>query len=91
MPRRKPESPVTRYAQAVARGRIVAGKLVRLACERHLDDLKFAHARGLWFDDHAADKAIRFFRFLRHSKGEWAGSRFILEPWQAFIIGSIFG
>lgn len=91
MPKRKPESAVNRYARAVVRGRVVAGKLVKLACERHLDDLKFAHARGLWFDAHAADKAIRFFRFLRHSKGEWAGSRFVLAPWQAFIIGSIFG
>ena len=35
--------------------------------------------------------AIDFFPLLRHSKGEWAGTPFILEPWQAFIIGSIFG
>ena len=89
--KRKAEHAVTRYARAVVRGRIIAGKWVRLACDRHLDDLKFGHGRGLSFDEGAADHAIKFFRFLRHSKGEWAGQRFRLEPWQAFIIGSIFG
>ena len=91
MAKRKAEHAVTRYARAVVRGRIVAGKWVRLACERHLDDLKFGHGRSLSFDEQAADHAIEFFGFLRHSKGEWAGQRFRLESWQAFIIGSIFG
>lgn len=83
--------PVTRYARAAVRGHVIVGRLVRLACERHLDDLKFGHARGLYFDVAAANRAIAFFRFLRHSKGEWAGERFELRPWQAFIVGSIFG
>lgn len=29
--------------------------------------------------------------FLRHSKGEWAGSPVLLEPWQAFYLGTLFG
>jgi len=28
---------------------------------------------------------------LRHSKGEWAGQKFVLEPWQHFIIWNLFG
>ena len=32
--------PVQRYARDVMAGRMVAGKPVRLACERHLKDLK---------------------------------------------------
>jgi phage terminase large subunit-like protein len=32
--------PVTRYATDVVAGAIIAGRLVRLACQRHLDDLK---------------------------------------------------
>ena len=32
--------PATRYAQQVVAGKVVVGKLVRLACERHLRDLK---------------------------------------------------
>jgi len=48
------QSPVTAYAEAVAAGRIIAGKLVRLACARHLEDLKTGAARGLRFDAGAA-------------------------------------
>lgn len=29
--------------------------------------------------------------FLRHSKGEWAGSPVLLEPWQEFYLGTLFG
>jgi phage terminase large subunit-like protein len=62
-----------------------------LACERHQRDLEEGGARGLRFDERAAEKAIGFFRFLRHSKGEWAGQPLTLEPWQQFLIGVIFG
>jgi phage terminase large subunit-like protein len=82
---------VTSYAKSVVAGKLVAGELVRLACERHLRDLDTGHLRGLRWDPVAAERAIQFFRFLRHSKGEWAGHRFELERWQQFIIGSIFG
>jgi phage terminase large subunit-like protein len=43
------------------------------------------------FDLAAARHAIEFFGFLRHSKGEWAGLTFELAPWQAFIVGALFG
>lgn len=85
------ESPVTAYTRRVVGGEIVTGKLVRLACERHLRDLETGRARGLHFDTAAADRAIGFFAFIRHSKGEWAGQPVVLEPWQQFIVGSIFG
>jgi phage terminase large subunit-like protein len=78
------------YAEQVVGGKVVAGELVRLACERHLRDLAAQPARG-WFDEDAARHAIEFFRFLKHSKGEWGGQPFRLEPWQQFIIGSVFG
>jgi len=64
---------------------------VRLACARHLDDLTTGAARGLRFEPQAAQHAIDFFGFLRHSKGEWAGQTFALAPWQAFVAGSLFG
>lgn len=89
MPRNN--DPTTAYAEAVAAGEILAGRLVKLACERHLLDLKEGRARGLRFDCTAAERAINFFGFLRHSKGEWAGGTFALAPWQQFIVGSIFG
>jgi phage terminase large subunit-like protein len=82
---------VTEYAQSVASGRTLACKLVRQACERHLRDLVEGPARGLTWRGDIADWACRFFALFQHSKGEWAGQRFALEPWQQFIVGSVFG
>lgn len=83
--------PVTHYAQQVVKGKVLACKWVKLACERHLEDLRTGEARGFHFDVEAANRAIKFFRFLKHSKGEWAGQAFLLELWQAFIVGCLFG
>lgn len=84
--------PVGRYALAVVGGKIKAGRLVRLACERHLRDLVEGPARGLKWDRPAAQRALDFFpEVLRLAEGEHAGAPFVLQPWQAFIIGSLFG
>jgi len=83
--------PVERYALDVVNGKVPAGELVRLACERHLSDLETGQDRGLVWRPELADYAIRFFSFLRHSKGEWAGQPFELEPWQQFNVGSLWG
>lgn len=82
---------VTAYAREVAKGKIPAGKLQRLACERHLRDLKDGADRGIHFDPDSAAKACRFFTILKHSKGVWAGQPLVLSPWQTFIVGSLFG
>lgn len=88
----EPEAhPVTRYAQDVVSGKIIAGRLVRLACERHLRDLETADAQGIYFDEEAANRALGFCTLVRHSKGEWAGTEFKPEPWQVFCRGSVFG
>lgn len=87
----EPPDPVTRYALDVVAGRVVAGNLTRRACERHIADLGSAHERGLAFDRAAAQKAIDFFPLLRHYKGEWGDRPIVLEPWQQFVIGSVFG
>lgn len=89
--RAKRDDPVTVYARDVTGGKIVTGELVRLACERHLRDLKSASTCGLRWDLDAALHAIEFYGFLRHWKGEWAGCQFELSPWQQFIVGSLFG
>ena len=46
-----------------------------------------------WFDERAATGAVRFFeRILRHTKGEWGGRPFTLEPWQRErVIRPLFG
>jgi len=83
--------PVTAYARDVIAGRAIACKLVAKACARHVRDLESGPARGLRWDLKAAAYGISFFRFLRHSKGELAGRRFQLEPWQKFCVGSVLG
>lgn len=72
-------------------GEIVVSRLVFLCVQRHVTDLERGASRGLWFDEDAAQHAIDFFSFLRHSKGEWANQPFTLEPWQQFILWCIFG
>jgi len=80
---------VTQYALDVTAGRIVACRLVRKACERHLSDLATGHQRGLTFDREEAEKAIAFYPLLHHYQGR--ADAIILTPWECFIIGSAWG
>jgi phage terminase large subunit-like protein len=91
-----PDDTVLAYADAVIAREVPAGRLVQLACARHRRDWELTrqpggHPAGLTFDLATVDRAIRFFGCLCHSKGEWAGQPFHLEPWQAFIVGSLLG
>ena len=83
--------PAIAYIHGVLDGSIPAGRLVRLAVERHQRDLEEGAARGLRFDRAAAEHAIDWFGFLKHSKGEWAGKGFELSGWQQFILWTLFG
>lgn len=83
---------VESYIQQVTSGSVLTGKYEKLAVERYQKDLKEGIDRGLWFDKQAANKALRWFSFLRHSKGsQFQGSTFELEGWQAFIVANLFG
>ena len=66
------KSPAERYIDNVIRSKVTACRWVRLFCERHKRDLKTGRKRGLYFDRDAAQHAIDFYQFLRHSKGKWA-------------------
>lgn len=86
------DDPVTRYAWAVARDGLPAGKWHRLACERHLRDLEVStRPDSEWiFRPELVERAVGIFSLFRHYKGrEWAGTRIQLEPWQVFIVGSL--
>ncbi|TCK37981.1 phage terminase large subunit-like protein [Paraburkholderia sp. BL8N3] len=84
--------PATQYAADVTAGLIVAGPDVRAACARHLDDLKHGVHRGIVWNLEAAVRAIKFFPdVLCLNGGEFEGVPFHLLPWQAFIVGSLFG
>ncbi len=82
---------VDAYIKGVMSGKIVTGRLVRLAVQRHVEDLKHAGERGFEFKQGPAHDAIEFAAICRHSKGEWAGQVLVLEPWQKFVVWCIFG
>lgn len=86
-----PLDKAAQYQRDVLTGRITTGRLTRLAVERHANDLDQAAARGFFFDEDQAARALQFFSYLKHSKGEWAGQTVELEPWQAWIIATVFG
>jgi phage terminase large subunit-like protein len=79
------------YGQAVLSGQIPVSKWTRLGVERHYNDLKTGHLRGLFFSEAHAQHALETFLFLKHSKGEWAGQDFVPSPWQVFWIAVAFG
>ncbi len=92
---RYPSDPATAYARAVEAGTEIAGPLVRLACARHLRDLRDARDRGLvWKVSHVTD-VIEFFEHVLKlpDVDDTAGEPvpFVLQPFQRFIVGSLFG
>lgn len=82
----------TDYARAVVAGGIIAGTHVRDACARHLRDLEEGPARGLTWNIEAANRAIGYFEdVLCLNGGQFEGKPFAVLPWQAFVVGSLFG
>lgn len=79
------------YAEQVSNGEILTCELVQLAVQRYFSDIDNALERGWYFDRKTAVRAIKFIESLKHTKGEWAGQRFKLEPWQQFVVWNIFG
>lgn len=81
---------VEQYCYDVLVGRITNGELIKLACERHLNDLARQKTSDFpyRFSHKKADNAIKFFSLLTHVG---TSDVFVLMPWQQFIVGSIFG
>lgn len=81
------------YAADVLDGKIPACKWVKLAADRQLADLKtYAGSRSPYvFDENEANRVCKFIELLTHTKGELAGTRIHLEPWQVFILTTVFG
>lgn len=81
----------TEYAEKVHEGEILAGRAVRLACDRHLEDLRRVGWDPMfpyWFDEDAAHHACEFYpMFLSLENGD----PFKLIDWQEFTTGNLFG
>ena len=83
-----------KWAKDVVAGRVLACKWVKLACRRHLDDLKKARkgkAWGFYFDRWHADDVCDFVEKLPHVEGIWKTATLFLEPAQIFILTTVFG
>ena len=83
----------TPYAELVANGEIIACRWVRLACERHLKDLERSKdpSYPYRFDPVKAGRICYWLELMPHTDGEWGSPTIILELWQKFCYGSIFG
>ncbi len=83
-----------KYADDVISGRVIAGQLIILACNRFVRDLKHQDSNSFpyHFDMDAGNKACQFVEEMPHIKGEWAkkGLKIELELWQCFAIVNIF-
>jgi phage terminase large subunit-like protein len=81
------------YIDGVLRGRYPACKWVKAACRRQRDDRKrwAKKSSPFFFDEARADRICRFIENLTHVKGPLAGQTIVLEPWQVFILTTVFG
>lgn len=82
------------YCEGVKAGQISVCKWVRLAVDRHYNDLEKSKNDDFpyHFSAEAAQHYVDYFQdHLRHYEGVVAGKPIIFEPWQWFSFGSIFG
>ena len=83
------------YARDVTKGKIPAGKSVRLQCQRFLEELTRQKRADFpfRFDPDKGARVCRFIEKLPHSKGKWARAKetLRLEPWQVWILVCTFG
>ena len=91
------------YAEQVVAGEILACKWVKAACQRQLNDLVLYRGKNSPYrfnpklvDRHGrvfypADNLCALIAQLPHVKGPLAGKFITLEPWQVFILSTVFG
>lgn len=82
----------TQYAVDVIAGKENAGELVKLACQRHLDDLEKSKAAPYiyYFDVEKSEEIIDFAEELVIAEGD-EEEQVTCYPFQCFILGSLNG
>lgn len=85
----------TDWGKKVLAGKVLTGKYIRLAVQRHFDDLKKSRTKDFpfKFDAALAERKLKIMQLMPHTKGEWAakGKLIELEPWQIFGLMSVYG
>ena len=76
------------YSNQCISGKIISGKKHIWACMRFLKDVD--SNKYIW-NEIEAEKIVKWFSYLKHSKGELAGQPIILTTWQKFILCQVYG
>ncbi|MBF0406462.1 MAG: terminase large subunit [Candidatus Riflebacteria bacterium] len=81
------------YCRDILSGKIPACLWVKLACQRHLNNLARENDKKypFRFDREKAERICELTELQVHVKGKWAGEFIRLEPWQCFIFCSGWG
>lgn len=82
----------TQYALDVVAGKVTVGELVKLACQRHLEDIEKSKAAPYryYFNVEKSEEIIDFAEELTIAEGE-DSETVTAYPFQCFILGSING
>ena len=81
-----------KYIDDVLNERVMTSRITKLTFERHIRDLSVADEKGWFFDSAAAERSMKFFSLLKHTKGrQFVNKQFNLEPWQCAINYILFG
>lgn len=75
-----------KYINDVLTGKLVASQKIKLACQRHVNDLQRTDF-PYYFDESEANKAIQFMELLPSTDGK----SIKMLGFQKFIIGSLYG
>ena len=78
------------YAVKCISGEIISCKKHKQACARFLDDLTRTDWRWEWVEEEA-QKIVKWFAYLRHSKGVLAGKPIELTTSQRFFLCQLYG
>lgn len=84
---------IKQYARSCLADEIPSGQKHKWACKRFLDDLDrvgTADFPYIWSEDNA-DKIVKWFSLLKHSKGALAGKPIDLNNWQKFRACQLYG
>lgn len=76
-----------RYVSEVKKGKVIACRYVQQAVERFDSLLK---RKDIIFLPEKAERVCNFIESMPHAKGTWPSVTIKLEPWQCFIVTSIF-
>ena len=81
------------YAKGCINGKIASCTKHKWACQRFLDDLERAKQKDCPFiwNESEAQKIVKWFSYLKHSKGVLAGQPIILTTVQKFDLCQIYG